>query len=136
MSYLQFFALIIFIPSGCPLSIQDVENDMPEPSDWDRFAAEEYETLVAEESAQAQFQEGWVNLPVSPSTFLAGVNIRNIKTTLKNHASNPVLFLPFWDIIKISVILNNFGCMIIFPSSLSLAFLTNFLKSLLMSHFL
>ncbi|KAK2090360.1 Serine/threonine-protein phosphatase 2A regulatory subunit B'' subunit alpha [Saguinus oedipus] len=36
----------------------DVENDGPEPSDWDRFAAEEYETLVAEESAQAQFQEG------------------------------------------------------------------------------
>lgn len=42
-----------------PFAIQkDVENDMPEPSDWDRFAAEEYETLVAEESAQAQFQEG------------------------------------------------------------------------------
>lgn len=42
----------------CLLSNQDVENDGPEPSDWDRFAAEEYETLVAEESAQAQFQEG------------------------------------------------------------------------------
>ncbi|KAM8759050.1 serine/threonine-protein phosphatase 2A regulatory subunit B'' subunit alpha isoform 1-T2 [Rhynchonycteris naso] len=42
-----------------PFAIQkDVDNDMPEPSDWDRFAAEEYETLVAEESAQAQFQEG------------------------------------------------------------------------------
>ncbi|XP_074168985.1 serine/threonine-protein phosphatase 2A regulatory subunit B'' subunit alpha isoform X2 [Rhinolophus sinicus] len=42
-----------------PFAIQkDVENDVPEPSDWDRFAAEEYETLVAEESAQAQFQEG------------------------------------------------------------------------------
>lgn len=42
-----------------PFAVQkDVENDMPEPSDWDRFAAEEYETLVAEESAQAQFQEG------------------------------------------------------------------------------
>lgn len=42
-----------------PFAVQkDVENDVPEPSDWDRFAAEEYETLVAEESAQAQFQEG------------------------------------------------------------------------------
>ncbi|KAG8519857.1 Serine/threonine-protein phosphatase 2A regulatory subunit B'' subunit alpha, partial [Galemys pyrenaicus] len=41
-----------------PFAVQkDVENDGPEPSDWDRFAAEEYETLVAEESAQAQFQE-------------------------------------------------------------------------------
>uniref|UniRef100_A0A2K6M319 Protein phosphatase 2 regulatory subunit B''alpha n=1 Tax=Rhinopithecus bieti TaxID=61621 RepID=A0A2K6M319_RHIBE len=41
-----------------PFAVQkDVENEGPEPSDWDRFAAEEYETLVAEESAQAQFQE-------------------------------------------------------------------------------
>ncbi|CAK7312228.1 serine/threonine-protein phosphatase 2A regulatory subunit B'' subunit alpha isoform X2 [Vulpes vulpes] len=42
-----------------PFAVQkDIENEGPEPSDWDRFAAEEYETLVAEESAQAQFQEG------------------------------------------------------------------------------
>ncbi|XP_043330060.1 serine/threonine-protein phosphatase 2A regulatory subunit B'' subunit alpha [Cervus canadensis] len=42
-----------------PFAVQkDVENESPEPSDWDRFAAEEYESLVAEESAQAQFQEG------------------------------------------------------------------------------
>lgn len=42
-----------------PFAVQkDAENDGPEPSDWDRFAAEEYETLVAEESAQAQLQEG------------------------------------------------------------------------------
>lgn len=51
-------SLIIFSFLCGALSNQDVENDMPEPSDWDRFAAEEYETLVAEESAQAQFQEG------------------------------------------------------------------------------
>ncbi|XP_006907283.1 serine/threonine-protein phosphatase 2A regulatory subunit B'' subunit alpha isoform X1 [Pteropus alecto] len=56
-----------------PFAIQkDVENDVPEPSDWDRFAAEEYETLVAEESAQAQFQEGTfedyeTEEPASPS---------------------------------------------------------------------
>lgn len=49
-------SLIIFV--SCPLCNQDIENEGPEPSDWDRFAAEEYETLVAEESAQAQFQEG------------------------------------------------------------------------------
>ncbi|XP_008839861.1 serine/threonine-protein phosphatase 2A regulatory subunit B'' subunit alpha isoform X2 [Nannospalax galili] len=42
-----------------PFAVQkDVENDGPEPSDWDRFAAEEYETLVTEESAQAQLHEG------------------------------------------------------------------------------
>ncbi|XP_019063213.1 serine/threonine-protein phosphatase 2A regulatory subunit B'' subunit alpha isoform X2 [Fukomys damarensis] len=58
-----------------PFAIQkDVENDGPEPSDWDRFAAEEYETLVAEESAQAQFQEGSfedyeTDQPASPSEF-------------------------------------------------------------------
>uniref|UniRef100_A0A8C7E550 Protein phosphatase 2 regulatory subunit B''alpha n=1 Tax=Naja naja TaxID=35670 RepID=A0A8C7E550_NAJNA len=35
-----------------PFAVQkDVENDSPEPSDWDRYAAEEYEILVAEESA-------------------------------------------------------------------------------------
>ncbi|XP_040860550.1 serine/threonine-protein phosphatase 2A regulatory subunit B'' subunit alpha isoform X1 [Ochotona curzoniae] len=58
-----------------PFAVQkDVENDGPEPSDWDRFAAEEYETLVAEESAQAQFQEGSfedyeIDEPVSPTEF-------------------------------------------------------------------
>nr|XP_003420032.1 LOW QUALITY PROTEIN: serine/threonine-protein phosphatase 2A regulatory subunit B'' subunit alpha [Loxodonta africana] len=58
-----------------PFAVQkDVENDGPEPSDWDRFAAEEYETLVAEESAQAQFQEGSfedyeTDEPVPPSEF-------------------------------------------------------------------
>ncbi|XP_004381481.1 serine/threonine-protein phosphatase 2A regulatory subunit B'' subunit alpha isoform X1 [Trichechus manatus latirostris] len=58
-----------------PFAVQkDVENDGPEPSDWDRFAAEEYETLVAEESAQAQFQEGFsedyeTDEPVPPSEF-------------------------------------------------------------------
>uniref|UniRef100_A0A2K6SW70 Protein phosphatase 2 regulatory subunit B''alpha n=1 Tax=Saimiri boliviensis boliviensis TaxID=39432 RepID=A0A2K6SW70_SAIBB len=57
-----------------PFAVQkDVENDGPEPSDWDRFAAEEYETLVAEESAQAQLQEGFEDYetdePASPSEF-------------------------------------------------------------------
>uniref|UniRef100_A0A2K5IBF6 EF-hand domain-containing protein n=1 Tax=Colobus angolensis palliatus TaxID=336983 RepID=A0A2K5IBF6_COLAP len=57
-----------------PFAVQkDVENEGPEPSDWDRFAAEEYETLVAEESAQAQFQEGFEDYetdePASPSEF-------------------------------------------------------------------
>lgn len=42
-----------------PFAVQkDVENDGPEPSDWDRYAAEEYEILVAEESANDQLQEG------------------------------------------------------------------------------
>ncbi|XP_006883430.1 PREDICTED: serine/threonine-protein phosphatase 2A regulatory subunit B'' subunit alpha isoform X2 [Elephantulus edwardii] len=58
-----------------PFAVQkDAENDGPEPSDWDRFAAEEYETLVAEESAQAQFQEASsedyeTDEPIPPSEF-------------------------------------------------------------------
>ncbi|KAM6063110.1 serine/threonine-protein phosphatase 2A regulatory subunit B'' subunit alpha isoform 1-T2 [Chlamydotis macqueenii] len=42
-----------------PFAVQkDTENDGPEPSDWDRYAAEEYEILVAEESGNEQLQEG------------------------------------------------------------------------------
>ncbi|XP_077205328.1 serine/threonine-protein phosphatase 2A regulatory subunit B'' subunit alpha isoform X1 [Paroedura picta] len=42
-----------------PFAVQkDVENDGPEPSDWDRYAAEEYEILVAEESGNEHLQEG------------------------------------------------------------------------------
>lgn len=39
---------------------QDLDSDSPEPSDWDKYAAEEYEILVAEETANEQLQEGWV----------------------------------------------------------------------------
>ncbi|XP_048190931.1 serine/threonine-protein phosphatase 2A regulatory subunit B'' subunit alpha isoform X2 [Perognathus longimembris pacificus] len=58
-----------------PFAVQkDVDSDGPEPSDWDRFAAEEYEALVAEEAAQAQLQEGSfeeyeTDEPASPSPF-------------------------------------------------------------------
>ncbi|XP_034295568.1 serine/threonine-protein phosphatase 2A regulatory subunit B'' subunit alpha isoform X2 [Pantherophis guttatus] len=42
-----------------PFAVQkDIENESPEPSDWDRYAAEEYEILVAEESGSVQLQEG------------------------------------------------------------------------------
>ncbi|MEE6516795.1 hypothetical protein FKM82_026541 [Ascaphus truei] len=42
-----------------PFAVQkDVDSESPEPSDWDRYAAEEYEILVAEESATEQLQEG------------------------------------------------------------------------------
>uniref|UniRef100_A0A8C5M8A8 Protein phosphatase 2 regulatory subunit B''alpha n=1 Tax=Leptobrachium leishanense TaxID=445787 RepID=A0A8C5M8A8_9ANUR len=42
-----------------PFAMQkDVDCESPEPSDWDRYAAEEYEILVAEESATEQLQEG------------------------------------------------------------------------------
>eukprot|EP00079_Xenopus_tropicalis_P018814 XP_004921055.2 PREDICTED: serine/threonine-protein phosphatase 2A regulatory subunit B'' subunit alpha-like [Xenopus tropicalis] len=41
-----------------PFAVQkDVESENPEPSDWDRYASEEYEILVAEESATEQLQE-------------------------------------------------------------------------------
>ena len=36
------------------LFIQDVDSDIPEPTDWERYAAEEYELLVAEEGANDQ----------------------------------------------------------------------------------
>ncbi|XP_041342745.1 serine/threonine-protein phosphatase 2A regulatory subunit B'' subunit alpha isoform X1 [Pyrgilauda ruficollis] len=42
-----------------PFAVQkDTDSDSPEPSDWDRYAAEEYEILVAEESGNEQLQEG------------------------------------------------------------------------------
>lgn len=34
--------------------LQDLEIEGPEPSDWDKFASEEYELLVAEENATAE----------------------------------------------------------------------------------
>lgn len=37
---------------------QDVESEGPEASDWDKYALEEYEILVAEETANEQLQEG------------------------------------------------------------------------------
>lgn len=34
--------------------LQDLELEGPEPSDWEKYAAEEYELLVAEEGAADQ----------------------------------------------------------------------------------
>ena len=47
---------------------QDLDSDSPEPSDWDKYAAEEYEILVAEETANEQLQEGWASSPTIPHT--------------------------------------------------------------------
>uniref|UniRef100_A0A673MES3 Serine/threonine-protein phosphatase 2A regulatory subunit B'' subunit alpha-like n=1 Tax=Sinocyclocheilus rhinocerous TaxID=307959 RepID=A0A673MES3_9TELE len=42
-----------------PFAVQkDMDSDGPEPSDWDKYAAEEYEILVAEETANEQLREG------------------------------------------------------------------------------
>ncbi|XP_042174684.1 serine/threonine-protein phosphatase 2A regulatory subunit B'' subunit alpha-like isoform X1 [Oncorhynchus tshawytscha] len=42
-----------------PFALQkDIDNECPEPSDWDKYASEEYEILVAEETANEQLQEG------------------------------------------------------------------------------
>lgn len=38
---------------------QDIDSEGPEPSDWDKYAAEEYEILVAEETANEQLHEGY-----------------------------------------------------------------------------
>lgn len=34
--------------------LQDVDGGAPDPSDWDRFAMEEYDILVAEEQGVEQ----------------------------------------------------------------------------------
>ncbi|XP_067394888.1 serine/threonine-protein phosphatase 2A regulatory subunit B'' subunit alpha [Emydura macquarii macquarii] len=55
-----------------PFAIQkDIENDGPEPSDWDRYAAEEYELLVAEESGNEQLQEGSFEEDYETDEFLS-----------------------------------------------------------------
>ncbi|XP_068194351.1 serine/threonine-protein phosphatase 2A regulatory subunit B'' subunit alpha-like [Antennarius striatus] len=42
-----------------PFAVQkDVDSDGPEPSDWDKYASEEYEILVAEETANEQLHDG------------------------------------------------------------------------------
>ncbi|XP_035984456.1 serine/threonine-protein phosphatase 2A regulatory subunit B'' subunit alpha isoform X1 [Fundulus heteroclitus] len=42
-----------------PFAVQkDFDSEGPEPSDWDKYAAEEYEILVAEETANEQLHEG------------------------------------------------------------------------------
>ncbi|XP_067098631.1 serine/threonine-protein phosphatase 2A regulatory subunit B'' subunit alpha isoform X1 [Osmerus mordax] len=42
-----------------PFAVQkDIESEGPEPSDWDKYASEEYEILVAEETANEQLQDG------------------------------------------------------------------------------
>ncbi|KAJ8409608.1 hypothetical protein AAFF_G00230090 [Aldrovandia affinis] len=42
-----------------PFAVQkDLDSECPEPSDWDKYASEEYEILVAEETANEQLQEG------------------------------------------------------------------------------
>lgn len=38
---------------------QDIDSEGPEPSDWDKYASEEYEILVAEETANEQLHEGY-----------------------------------------------------------------------------
>lgn len=57
------YVIFIYLLLHFTCFFKDVENDGPEPSDWDRYAAEEYEILVAEESGTEQLQEGWVLIP-------------------------------------------------------------------------
>ena len=42
--------------------LQDIDSDGPEPSDWDKYASEEYEILVAEETANEQLHDGYISL--------------------------------------------------------------------------
>lgn len=43
----------------CIWMFQDIDSEGPEPSDWDKYASEEYEILVAEETANEQLHEGY-----------------------------------------------------------------------------
>uniref|UniRef100_A0A667ZUR7 Protein phosphatase 2 regulatory subunit B''alpha n=1 Tax=Myripristis murdjan TaxID=586833 RepID=A0A667ZUR7_9TELE len=46
-----------------PFAVQkDIDSEGPEPSDWDKYASEEYEILVAEETANEQLHEGYDTL--------------------------------------------------------------------------
>lgn len=48
--------------------LQDIDSEGPEPSDWDKYASEEYEILVAEETANEQLHEGYdapINLSIN-----------------------------------------------------------------------
>uniref|UniRef100_A0A8B9K1W3 Protein phosphatase 2, regulatory subunit B'', alpha n=1 Tax=Astyanax mexicanus TaxID=7994 RepID=A0A8B9K1W3_ASTMX len=50
-----------------PFAVQkDLDGDGPEPSDWDKYAAEEYEILVAEETASEQLHDGSVSSHAPP----------------------------------------------------------------------
>lgn len=52
--------------------LQDPDGNTPELSDWERFAAEEYDFLVAEEVEEAEWDDGSVDLsPVKPSALLS-----------------------------------------------------------------
>ncbi|XP_051882473.1 serine/threonine-protein phosphatase 2A regulatory subunit B'' subunit beta [Pristis pectinata] len=57
-----------------PFSIQrqDVENDGPEMTDWERYAVNEYENLVAEEAANENWNDGsnrYIGDPDGPNGF-------------------------------------------------------------------
>lgn len=39
-------------------AFQDFDSDIPEPSDWEKFVAEEYDVLVAEDTASDPPAEG------------------------------------------------------------------------------
>ena len=42
-----------------------MEDGEPEMSDWERYAAEEYELLVAEEGANDNMDELWVHFALN-----------------------------------------------------------------------
>lgn len=44
--------------------LQDIDSEGPEPSDWDKYASEEYEILVAEETANEQLHDGYDPAPL------------------------------------------------------------------------
>lgn len=57
--YLFSFSLFLLLLFNWPYLLQDIDSEGPEPSDWDKYASEEYEILVAEETANEQLHEGY-----------------------------------------------------------------------------
>lgn len=57
--YEIFFLSCNILIFGVHVLFQDIDSEGPEPSDWDKYASEEYEILVAEETANEQLHEGY-----------------------------------------------------------------------------
>jgi len=85
------------------LPSQDIDSHLPEPSDWEKFAAEEYEILVAEEQADEQdsfgthyredvdplIEEELRNLAISSG--MVGLGQREVEVKSDNFRKSPIL---------------------------------------------
>lgn len=78
--------------------LQDIDSEGPEPSDWDKYASEEYEILVAEETANEQLHEGYdtpvafyYQLLIKPPLSDRDLALRSVKVYLQRAFSPQVV---------------------------------------------